>query len=143
MLIVIMGLSASKPIEGDADNLVCNSENFLLMLRVLRDAHDVSLFYAELLLQDSLPVALQFYKNYNKETEMFFNRTRKVKREEIDMSFHDFYNQLAYLNYMYEQSINNAAMRRNMLLQVFNKSYIIQRLLIQDLYNTCLGGIVS
>lgn len=138
-----MGLGASKPIEGAADEFVCSSDNFLLMLRVLRDAHDVSLFYAELLLQDSLPVALQFYKNYNKETEMFFNRTRKIKRPEIDMSFHDFYNQLAYLNYMYEQSINNAAMRRSMLLQVFNKSYIIQRLLIQDLYKTCMGGIVS
>lgn len=137
-----MGLGASKPVEGAADVFVCSKDNFLLLLRVLKDAHDVSLFYSELLLQDSLPVALQFYKNYTKETEVFFNRTRKIKRQEIDMSFHDFYNQLAYLNYMYEQSINNAAMRRKMLLQVFNKSYIIQRLLIQDLYNTCLGGMV-
>lgn len=137
-----MGGSASKPIEGEANDFICSKDNFLLMLRVLRDAHDVSLYYAELLLQDSLPIALQFYKNYNKETEMFFNLSRKVKRPEIDMSFHDFYNQLAYLNYMYEQSINNAAMRRSIILNVFNKSYIIQRLLIQDLYNTCLGGIV-
>jgi hypothetical protein len=119
-------------------NFICTKDNFLLVLRVLRDAHDVSLYYSELLLQDSLPIALQYYKNYTKETEMFFNKTRKIKRNEIDMSFHDFYNQLAYLNYMYEQTINNASMRRNMLLSVFNKSYIIQRLLIEDLYNSCL-----
>ena len=121
---------------------VCTKDNFLLVLRVLRDAHNISLYYAELLLQDSLPVALQYYKNYTKETEMFFNASRKIKRNEIDMSFHDFYNQLAYLNYMYEQPMNNASMRRNMLLSVFNKSYIIQRLLIEDLYKICVNGIV-
>jgi hypothetical protein len=122
---------------------VCTQGNFLLVLRVLRDAHDVSLHYSELLLQDSLPVALQYYKNYTKETEMFFNASRKMKRNEIGMSFHDFYNELAYLNYMYEQPINNASMRRNVLLSVFNKSYIIQKLLIEDLYNACVGGIIS
>lgn len=136
-----MGSDSSKP-EGMQNEFVCSKDNFLLMLRVLRDAHDISLFYAELLLQDSLPVALQFYKNYSKETELFFNMSRKIKRAEIDMSFHDFYNQLAYLNYMYEQPINNAAMRRNMLLLVFHKSYIIQRLLIEDLYKICVNGIV-
>lgn len=136
-----MGSGSSKP-EGMEDAFICSKDNFLLMLRVLRDAHDVSLYYAELLLQDSLPVALQYYKNYSKETELFFNMSRKIKREEIDMSFHDFYNQLAFLNYTYEQPINNANMRRNLILLVFNKSYIIQRLLIQDLYNMCLGGMV-
>jgi hypothetical protein len=132
-----MGSGSSKP-EGMQDKFVCSKDNFLLMLRVLSDAHEVSLYYAELLLQDSLPVALQYYKNYTKETELFFNESRKIKRNEIDMSFHDFYNQLAYLNYMYEQPMNNASMRRNMLLSVFNKSYIIQRLLIEDLYKICV-----
>jgi hypothetical protein len=136
-----MGSASSQP-EGIENTFVCSKDNFLLMLRVLRDAHEVSLFYAELLLQDSLPVALQFYKNYSKETELFFNMSRKIKREQIDMSFHDFYNQLAFLNYTYEQPINNASMRRKLILLVFNKSYAIQRLLIEDLYNTCLGGMV-
>jgi hypothetical protein len=133
-----MGNVLSKPVPpNEVENVVCSKNNIQLMLRVLRDAHDVSSFYAELLLQDSLPIALQYYKNYSKETEIFFNMTRRVKRQEIDMSFHDFYNQLAFLNYTYEQPINNANMRRNILLSVFNKSYIIQRLLIEDLYNTC------
>ncbi len=129
-----MGGTQSKT---KVEEFVCSKSNFLLMLRVLNDAHEVSLFYAELLLQDSLPLALQFYKNYSEETELFFNLTRTIKNPEIDMSFHDFYNQLAYLNYMYEQPINNAAMRRKILLDVFNKSYIIQQLLISNLYKAC------
>jgi len=133
-----MGNVVSKPLPpNEVENILCSKNNIQLILRVLRDAHDVSYFYAELLLQDTLPIALQYYKNYSKETELFFNMSRKIKREEIDMSFHDFYNQLAFLNYTYEQPINNANMRRNILLSVFNKSYIIQRLLIEDLYRTC------
>jgi len=134
-----MGNIFSKPQREDIDKFLCSKNEFSLRLRVLRDAHEVSLYYAELLLQDSLPAALQLYKNYNKETELFFNQTRKIKREEINMSFYDFYNQLAFLNYTYEQTINNDNIRRNMILDVFNKSYIIQRLLIQDLYNGCIG----
>jgi hypothetical protein len=133
-----MGNVVSKPLPpNEVENVLCSKNNIQLILRVLRDAHDVSYFYAELLLQDTLPIALQYYKNYSKETELFFNMSRKIKREGIDMSFHDFYNQLAFLNYTYEQPINNANMRRNILLSVFNKSYIIQRLLIEDLYHTC------
>ncbi len=131
-----MGNVLSKP-ELPPNEVVCSKNDIQLILRVLRDAHDVSSFYAELLLQDTLPIALQYYKNYSKETEMFFNMTRRIKRPDIDMSFHDFYNQLAFLNYTYEQPINNANMRRSILLSVFNKSYIIQRLLIEDLYNMC------
>jgi len=119
------------------NDFVCNAENFKSLLEILADAHDVSLYYAELLLQDSLPIALQYYKNYSKLSEVYFNRTRKQKLQDIDMSYHDFYNQLAYLNYMYEAPVNNTAMRRNMILQIFDKSYKIQKLLIQDIYGYC------
>ena len=128
-----MGNSASK-----VDQLMCSREYFTLILRVLSDAHDVSQYYAELLLQDSLPIALNYYKNYSKETEAYFNMTRKIKREGIDMSYHDFYNQLAFLNYMYEAPTNNAAMRRSMILNVFDKSYKIQKMLVEELYMSCV-----
>ena len=117
--------------------LVCSRGYFTLLLRVMSDAHDVSQYYAELLLQDSLPIALNYYKNYSKETEAYFNMTRKIKREGIDMSYHDFYNQLAFLNYMYEAPTNNAAMRRSMIVNVFDKSYKIQKMLIEELYMSC------
>ena len=101
---IIMGNSASK-----VNQLMCSKDYFILTLTVLSDAHDVSQYYAELLLQDSLPIALNYYKNYSKETEAYFNITRKIKKQGIDMSYHDFYNQLAFLNYMYEAPTNNAS----------------------------------
>jgi hypothetical protein len=130
-----MGNSSSQ----NANNLICKSDDFKSLLEILVDAHEVSLYYAELLLQDSLPIALQHYKNYSKVTEAYFNTTRQVKLEDIDMSYHDFYNQLAYLNYMYEAPVNNGSMRRNMILQVFDKSYKIQKHLIQEIYGNCVN----
>lgn len=129
---IIMGNSASK-----VNQLMCSKEYFILTLKVLSDAHDVSQYYAELLLQDSLPIALNYYKNYSKETEAYFNITRKIKKQGIDMSYHDFYNQLAFLNYMYEAPTNNAAIRRSMILNIFDKSYKIQKMLIEELYMSC------
>jgi hypothetical protein len=128
-----MGSSVSTPTPTK-----CSKQSFLQMINILSDAHDVSLYYAELLLEDSLPVALQFYKNYNSVTEAAFSTVRRIKKPDIDMSYHDFYNQLAYLNYLYEQPSNNGVIRRKILLQVFDKSYKIQKNLIQDLYDLCM-----
>lgn len=126
--------------SGSSRLTVCSTDNILLMLRVLRDAHDVTVFYAELLLAESLPVSLEYYKNYNKETEEFFNKTRKIKRPEIDMSFYKFYTQLANFKKIYELSENTALIRKSMLVDIFTTSYLIQSLLIQDLYDMCLSG---
>ena len=126
--------------SNSVENVKCDKEIFVSILNVISDAHEVTLYYGELLLQDSLPVVLSQYVNYNKDTEVYFNKTRKEKIEDIDMSYHDFYNQLAYLNYLYERPINNGDMRRKIILQVFDKSYKIQKHLIQDLYNACGNG---
>ena len=131
-----MGNLGSK---AQVDGVICNKETFLLLIEVIADAEKVSSYYAELLLQEEpLPLALNYYENYSKTTERFFNKTRKQKIESINMSYHDFYNQLAYLNYLYEQPSNNGVIRRKILLQVFDKSYKIQKNLIQDLYNLCI-----
>lgn len=117
--------------------LKCNKENFRELVDIISDAHEVSEFYAELLLQNTLPVALLEYRNYTKLSEMYFNHTRKVKKRDIDMSYADFYNQLAFLNYTYEAPVNNGAIRRNILLDVFEKSNKIQKYLLEDLYRYC------
>ena len=133
-----MGNSSSK---SEIDGVICNKENFLLLIEVIADAEKVSSYYAELLLQEEpLPLGLNYYQNYTKLTEQFFNKTRKEKIESIDMSYHDFYNQLAYLNYLYERPVNNNVLRRKILLEVFNKSFNVQKHLIMDLYNLCKGG---
>lgn len=126
--------------SGSSIPSICSTDNILLMLRVIRDAHDVTVFYAEVLLDETVPVSLESYKNYNKETEIFFNKTRKIKRPEIEMSFYKFYNQLANFKKIYEQPENTALIRKSMLINVFTTSHLIQSLLIQDLYNLCLNG---
>lgn len=115
----------------------CSQSEFKKLLTIIHDAHDVSLYYAELLLNESLPLALQMYKNYTKETELYFNESRYNKLDDIDMSYHDFYNQLAYLNYLYESPTNNSAIRRKILLEIFDRSYKIQKHLINELYTKC------
>lgn len=133
-----MGNSSSK---SEIDGVICNKENFLLLIEVIADAEKVSSYYSELLLQDEpLPLSLNYYQNYTKLSEQFFNKTRKEKIESIDMSYHDFYNQLAYLNYLYERPVNNNVLRKKILLEVFNKSFNVQKHLIIDLYNLCKGG---
>lgn len=134
-----MGNSSSS--SSQVNQIVCNKENFLMLITVIADAEKVASYYAELLLQeDPLPLALNYYENYNKTTEQFFNRTRQQKIESIDMSYHDFYNQLAYLNYLYERPINNNELRKKILLQVFDRAFKVQKHLIADLYSLCKDG---
>ena len=105
---------------------------------IIADANKVTSYYADLLLQDSpLPLVLNYYENYNKQTEQFFNKTRREKMGSLNMSYHDFYNQLAYLNYTYEQPINNNELRKKIILQIFDRSYKVQKHLIADLYDLC------
>jgi hypothetical protein len=133
-----MGNLGSK---AQVDGVICNKETFLLLIEVIADAEKVSSYYAELLLQEEpLPLALNYYENYSKTTERFFNKTRKQKIESINMSYHDFYNQLAYLNYLYERPINNNELRRKILLEIFSRAFTVQKHLISDIYNLCKNG---
>jgi hypothetical protein len=132
-----MGNSTSSQV----DHIICNKENFLMLITVISDAEKVASYYAELLLQeDPLPLALNYYENYTKTTEQFFNKSRKEKIGSIDMSYHDFYNQLAYLNYLYERPINNNELRRKIILQVFERAFKVQKHLVADLYALCKDG---
>lgn len=130
-----MGNITSTP---DINSVICNKKNFLMLTEVISDAEKVASFYVELLLQDEpLPLSLNYYQNYNKTTEQFFNKTRMNKISSIDMSYHDFYNQLAYLNYLYERPVNNDVLRRKIILQVFDRAFKIQKHLVSDLYYSC------
>lgn len=123
--------------------IMCNPVNFNKLLNILSDANNVSEYYALLLIQDALPVALNNYKNYSIESEKYFNIKRKLKWRDLNMSYHDFYNELAFLNTTYEEPANNGAIRRNILLTIFEKSYKVQRHLIEDLHEYCGKGIIN
>ena len=131
-----MGNSTSQ-----VNGVICNKENFLMLITVISDAEKVASYYAELLLQDEpLPLSLNYYENYSKTTEQFFNKSRKEKIGSIDMSYHDFYNQLAYLNYLYERPVNNDVLRRKIILQIFDRAFKVQKHLVSDLYFLCKDG---
>jgi len=131
-----MGNSTSQ-----VNGVICNKEKFLMLITVISDAEKVASYYAELLLQDEpLPLSLNYYENYSKTTEQFFNKSRKEKIGSIDMSYHDFYNQLAYLNYLYERPVNNDVLRRKIILQVFDRAFKVQKHLVSDLYFLCKDG---
>ena len=130
-----MGNLESKQL---VNTVICSKESFLMLIEVIADAEKVSSYYAELLLQEEpLPLALNYYENYSKTTEKFFNTTRENKIQSIDMSYHDFYNQLSYLNYLYERPINNNQLRRKILLEIYFRAFNVQKNLISDIYNLC------
>ena len=130
-----MGGSSSIP----ADAYICkyNKESFDTKLDVIRDAHDVSQFYATLLLEEHLPIKLDEYKNYSNETEEYFNPTRKNILTDLGMSYYQFFQYINSIPTLYEKTDMNGLHRRKMITEVFNKCYIVQKYIIEDLWEDC------
>lgn len=131
------GSSSSIP----ADAYICkyNKASFNQKLDIIRDAHEVSQYYASLLLVEKLPIQLDYYKNYNEQTEEYFNPTRKNILPDLDMSYYQFYQYLESLKKYYELSDNTENDRRKLLTDVFNKCYTVQKYIIEDLWEDCNG----
>lgn len=122
-----------------ADAYICkyNKSSFNEKLNIIRDAHDVSQYYASLLLLEKLPIKLAIYKNYSDATEEYFNPTRKVYLNDLDSSYYQFYQYLNTLRDIYEQSDVSDVIRKKLLTNVFNKCYTVQKYIIEDLWNDC------
>lgn len=112
-------------------------EEFNKLLNIIRDAHDVSKYYSQFLLQEKVPVRLDEYKKYNDITEEYFNKNRRIILEELGMSYYTFYNYLNILQQTYENIDLTENEKRKILTDVFNKAYIVQKLFIEDLWETC------
>jgi hypothetical protein len=135
-----MGSSSSTPaIPADAYICKYNKASFNEKLNIIRDAHDVSQYYAALLLVEKLPIKLDYYKNYSEQTEEYFNPTRKNILTDLEMSYYQYYQYLQTLQTMYESSNNTENDRRRILTEVFNKCYIVQKYIIEDLWEDCNG----
>lgn len=132
-----MGSSSSVP----ANAYICkyNKTSFNNKLDIIRDAHEVSQYYATLMLVQKLPVKLDLYKNYSEMTEEYFNPNRKVVLPDLEMSYHQYYQYLQTLSEYYEQSNNTENDRREILTKIFNKCYTVQKYLIEDLWEDCNG----
>lgn len=135
-----MGGSAPEP-TIPAEAFICsyNKSTFDEKLDVIRDAHEVSQYYAELLLQERLPIKLDLYKNYSDHTEEYFNPTRKNVLPDLGMSYYQFYQYINSIPSLYEKTDVTEQDRRQMLTDIFKKCYIVQKYIIEDLWDDCNG----
>lgn len=120
--------------------LICsyNKQKFNKLLDITRDAHNVTQFYANLLIQETLPLKLDEYRNYTDETEEYFNPTRKTTLPDLEASYYGFFQHLdKTLKEEYEASNNNDQRRREVINSVFNKAFIVQKYLIEDIWESC------
>ena len=136
-----MGNSPSTPPGPPADALICkyNKSDFNNTLKIIRDAHDVSNFYADkLLLGGNLPLNLDEYKNYSALSENYFVPTRKVVLPDLGESYYNFYQYLQNtIKTQYESPNNKDDDRRKVIEEVFKKCYIVQKYIIEDLWESC------
>jgi hypothetical protein len=80
---------------------------------------------------------LDEYKTYNMASEDYFNTTRKNEIPDLGQSYYTFYNYLLTFQKIYEATDIKGDERTKLLTDVFNKSYIVQKNLIEDIWKTC------
>ena len=122
---------------------------FNKLLDLIRDAHDVTQFYSKFVLMDAkdLPEKLDEYKNYNEASEEYFNKTRKDTKDGLVnlttkveyFSYFQFYKYLEIFGSknIYENNSNTPSDRKKLIEDVFNNCYIVQKLLIEDIWSSC------
>lgn len=133
-----MGQSAPE-IPEEAYICSYNKYSFDDKLDVIRDAHEVSQYYANLLLLERLPIKLDLYKNYSDHTESYFNPTRKNVLTDLGMSYYQFFQYINSVPSLYEKTDMNENDRRQLLTDIFKKCYIVQKYIIEDLWDDCNG----
>jgi hypothetical protein len=140
-----MGGSASAPeITPNVLENVCTykKDDFNNKIEILKDAHALVQYYASLLLAEKMPMNLE-YRNYNPTSEDYFNTKRKMEMGDLQAAnpkirnYYDFYNGLNNLQVEYERNDITENERRNKIKDVFNVSYIVLKLLVEDLWESC------
>ena len=101
-----------------------NKYSFNDKLDVIRDAHDVSQYYANLLLLERLPIKLDLYKNYSDHTEEYFNPTRKNVLTDLGMSYYNFYQYINSVPELYEKTDMAEKDRRKLLTDIFKRKIL-------------------
>uniref|UniRef100_A0A6C0H6H7 Uncharacterized protein n=1 Tax=viral metagenome TaxID=1070528 RepID=A0A6C0H6H7_9ZZZZ len=117
--------------------------DFQTKIDIIRDAHSIVHNYADLLLlEDKMPIQLPEYKNYMDVSENYFNTRRKDTIQDLQAvnpkirNYYDFFNALSNLQSEYEKSEGEKE-RRSKVRDVFEISYVILRLLIEELWESC------
>jgi hypothetical protein len=139
------GSSASVQVNSEIIENVCKyqKDDFNNKIDVLRDAHGLMQYYANLLLTEKMPLNLPEYKNYNPTSEDHFNKKRKEEMPDLMSinakikNYYDFFNGLNNLQGEYERNDISENERRNKIKDVFGVSYIVLRLLVEELWQSC------
>lgn len=146
MLYKSMGGTTSAPVITPVvlEN-VCKykKDEFNNKIEILKDAHGLIQYYASLLLSEKMPMNLPEYKNYSSVSEDHFNTKRKNEMADLQAAnpkirnYYDFYNGLNNLQAEYERNDITENERRNKIKDVFNISYIVLKLLVEELWESC------
>jgi hypothetical protein len=139
------GSTAPVPVTPQIIENVCKyqKDDFNNKIEVLRDAHGLMQYYANLLLTEKMPMNLPEYKNYNQTSEEHFNKKRREEMSDLMSintkirNYYDFYNGLNNLQGEYERNDITENERRNKIKDVFAVSYAVLRLLIEELWQSC------
>lgn len=141
-----MGSTTSAPVITPVvlEN-VCKykKDEFNNKIEILKDAHGLIQYYASLLLSEKMPINLPEYKNYSSVSEDHFNTKRKNEMADLQAAnpkirnYYDFYNGLNNLQAEYERNDITENERRNKIKDVFNISYIVLKLLVEELWESC------
>ena len=138
-----MGGSSSAVSTEVAQNCVFAKTDFQTKIDIIRDAHSMVQYYATLLLSEKMPLQLPEYKNYIEVSENYFNTKRKDTIQDIQdtnpklRNYYDFFNALNTLQMEYEKNEITENDRRRKVRDVFEVSYVILRLLVEELWESC------
>jgi len=138
-----MGGSSSTVSAEVAQNCVFAKTDFQTKIEIIRDAHSMVQFYANLLLSEKMPFQLPEYKNYTEVSENYFNSKRKDTNNDIQevnprlRNYYDFFNALNSLQMEYERNEITENERRRKVRDIFEVSYVVLRLLVEELWESC------
>ena len=141
-----MGGSPSVPVvTPQVIENVCKyqKDDFNNKIEVLRDVHALMQYYASLLLSEKMPMNLPEYRNFNAVSEDYFNKRRKDEMNDLMeanpkiRNYYDFYNGLNNLKAEYEKNEITENERRNKIKDVFSISYVILKMLVEELWQSC------
>lgn len=133
------GVSSSQK----AQTCKYNKQDFNTRIGVVKDAHTLMQYYASILLREQMPATLPEYKNYAPASEDYFNTKRKETIQELVAlnpkikNHYDFYNALTFLQTEYERRDITDNERKSKITNIFDISYVLLKLLIEDLLNSC------
>jgi hypothetical protein len=139
-------MGSSNSVPESAKTCMYNKHDFNTLLEVIRDAHNVTQYYASVVIKEKMPPKLPEYRTYSDATEEYFLRGfpensnrdfRKIKKAELNMSYYQYYFYLSAIKSKYEAADTTENDRRALMSDAFQKCQIVHKLLIEELWESC------